>query len=172
MGPRKNRAFTLVELLIVIAIIALLITILAPALQVAKQQASGSVCLSNQKSLINGWVMYSSENKGWMVGGNNYNSQSDGATWAISRDRWVERPKNTPYYAGDPVGPPYNDYANEQYFINDRELRFNGLKAGKLWDYVKTVKAYHCPGDHRFADNYPNNLYQTYSITGAMRGED
>ena len=49
MKFKKHTAFTLIELLIVIAIIAVLITILAPALQTAREQARASICLSNVK---------------------------------------------------------------------------------------------------------------------------
>ena len=46
------------------------------------------------------------------------------------------------------------------------------MKAGKLYKYTKSVSAYHCPGDDRFADPASHHLYQTYSITGTMRGEE
>jgi len=49
MKFKNHPAFTLIELLIVIAIIAVLITILAPALQSARAQARSSICLSNVK---------------------------------------------------------------------------------------------------------------------------
>jgi len=54
----NKRGFTLIELLIVVAIIAVLISILAPALQIAKEHATAASCLGNQKSLIGGWVLY------------------------------------------------------------------------------------------------------------------
>lgn len=48
---KKEKGFTLIELLVVIAIIALLMAIIIPALNIAKQQAQGIVCLANVRGL-------------------------------------------------------------------------------------------------------------------------
>lgn len=53
-----KRAFTLVELLVCIAVIALLIGLLAPALGRARESARTVACASNQRQMAMGWALY------------------------------------------------------------------------------------------------------------------
>jgi prepilin-type N-terminal cleavage/methylation domain-containing protein/prepilin-type processing-associated H-X9-DG protein len=62
-NPHRN-AFTLVELLVVISIIAVLIAMLLPSLGAAKEQGRIIVCLANMKGQINGLGVWTAGHKG------------------------------------------------------------------------------------------------------------
>ena len=62
LGSRKNSAFTLVELLIVIAIIALLAAILFPVFLSAREKARQATCLSNEKQVGLAALQYLQDN--------------------------------------------------------------------------------------------------------------
>lgn len=65
---RRKKAFTLVELLVVIGIIAVLISILLPAISRARKQAVRIVCMSNLRQLATCVAMYESEYKAQLPG--------------------------------------------------------------------------------------------------------
>lgn len=60
----NRRGFTIVELLVVISIVALLMTVLLPAMSSARAAARGSVCASRLQQLGRGFVLYTYQNKG------------------------------------------------------------------------------------------------------------
>jgi prepilin-type N-terminal cleavage/methylation domain-containing protein/prepilin-type processing-associated H-X9-DG protein len=68
LPENKRLGFTLVELLVVIGIIALLISILLPSLNKARQAANTVACLANQRSIGQALAIYVSEFKGALPG--------------------------------------------------------------------------------------------------------
>ena len=107
-------AFTLVELLVVIGIIAVLIAILLPALRGARQRANTLMCASNLRQLMTGAALYWTENRGYFPGPNTsglvlHRGGAYGGTPASPVQDWdftspaVGRQLNFPAGATEPV---------------------------------------------------------------------
>jgi type II secretory pathway pseudopilin PulG len=65
LKPRRRSAFTFVELLVVTGIIAVLIALLLPSLQLARAQARKLQCLSNMRQLGMALMLYANETRGY-----------------------------------------------------------------------------------------------------------
>jgi prepilin-type N-terminal cleavage/methylation domain-containing protein len=149
---RKNRrswrsAFTLVELLIVIAIIALLVSILLPSLQRAKQHARRVVCLTNLRGLASAAGMYATRYNG---------------SYPIAYRMEM---------SGDRRRSVAWDFTTIQY----RDGRDTEVVPGLLWDGAGAGAIQQCPsfdGGHNWvADPYTGYNYNTsYIGRGQMEG--
>ncbi|MFI4912813.1 MAG: type II secretion system protein [Sedimentisphaeraceae bacterium JB056] len=89
---KNKKAFTLIELLVVISIIAVLMSIMMPALTKAREQAKLVLCKNNQRSLATAVSVYASENGGKMPP----TIQGQGPDYSP----WYTIPCRIKYYAG------------------------------------------------------------------------
>ncbi|MDH4238946.1 MAG: prepilin-type N-terminal cleavage/methylation domain-containing protein [Phycisphaerae bacterium] len=147
MATRK--AFTLVELLVVIAIIALLMALLMPALERAREQGMRAVCLNNLRQLVLAWNMYADENDGKLVCG----YIEEGGTFKPPTGHWG----------------PGGMHENERPWVlldwpaaglTDDQMT-QAIKQGALYHYTKSIKLYKCP-------NALAHEWRTYSVVDAM----
>lgn len=90
-GKPMRKAFTLVELLVVISIIALLIAILLPVLKNVKISATMMVCSSNLKQVGTGVFAYTTDNKDYYPNGyiSGYSKNADGVYGRDERYSWA-----------------------------------------------------------------------------------
>jgi prepilin-type N-terminal cleavage/methylation domain-containing protein/prepilin-type processing-associated H-X9-DG protein len=103
-----RKGFTLVELLVVIGIIALLISILLPALNKARDAATTVVCSSRLRQLMQGVLLYANDNKGVMPHQYQYYEGNDSsrpyheAYWSVEVAPYIGIPLLPP---GTPARP-------------------------------------------------------------------
>src|SRR5579863_2998504 len=124
MPPTTNKlvrvtGFSLVELLVVLAIIAALVGLLLPALTRARESGRRAVCLSNVHQLTEAWLMYAGEHNGWLCN-------------SVGNPDWL---------LFDPQGATNITYTPVQH--DPIPL----IPGGQLWPYLRNRKAYICPGD-------------------------
>jgi prepilin-type N-terminal cleavage/methylation domain-containing protein/prepilin-type processing-associated H-X9-DG protein len=84
---RRFPGFTLVELLVVMGIISVLISILLPAVNKAREQANAVACASNLRQVGMFLVMYANDNNGWMYPDGLGTTRPDGSARPPS-ERW------------------------------------------------------------------------------------
>ena len=111
---KKTNGFTLIELLVVISIIALLLSILMPALGKVKQKAKGLVCRTNLKSMQLATFLYAQENADKMV-----RQTSSGAGYGDYGNLWIEA-----------IGSYCEDVDEIRYCPNTKPREGNGRTPG------------------------------------------
>jgi prepilin-type N-terminal cleavage/methylation domain-containing protein/prepilin-type processing-associated H-X9-DG protein len=140
---RDRRAFTLVELLVVIGIIALLISILLPSLNKAREQAKAIKCSSNLRQVGHGLQMYLNQYKGWS------------APWT-NNAQVLQTGSATEIVDPNLMGP------NTSTGKSERQAYWGVfyLSAAKL-----PKEIFNCPSEEWVSrNNRPQDLYRHYSI--------
>lgn len=130
MKQSTSRGFTLIELLVVIAIIAILAAILFPVFAQARESARKTSCLSNEKQLGLGFMMYAQDYDEKLPG---VPFPYNGCTYRVNCiwpwDAWPNTPGN---------GWPAVEY-------------------GGIQPYVKNTKVLQCPSQDESNRWYGNN---------------
>ena len=101
----KAQRFTLIEVLVVIAIIGILASLLLPVLSKARKKSRQAVCLSNAKQNITGYHLFAEDNDGKFPlapGLGLYANVGNGAAWCNGFHPYGDR-----YYG---LGRLYKDY--------------------------------------------------------------
>jgi prepilin-type N-terminal cleavage/methylation domain-containing protein len=122
-------AFTLIELLVVMVLLTVLGALLVPALAHTRGSSQAIGCLNNLGQMANAWRMYADDNAGRIVSAYPvYHGFT--ATWCAGNAESDGSPGSYIYGGADPTG----------------------IQTGLLWPYARALALYHCPTDHRVAD--------------------
>jgi prepilin-type N-terminal cleavage/methylation domain-containing protein/prepilin-type processing-associated H-X9-DG protein len=138
----RARGFTLVELLVTIAIIALIVALLLIAIPQIQRQARSSVCLSNQRQLNQGFVLYYSDNAGrfmgvdtgltawdWVQGQGNLNGNGYETENALNKGRmWSYISENPAVYKS-----PFDPFSSFQRLRTYSFNAFISTGEGPMW---------------------------------------
>jgi prepilin-type N-terminal cleavage/methylation domain-containing protein/prepilin-type processing-associated H-X9-DG protein len=144
--PPARRAFTLVELLVVIGIIAVLIGILMPALSAARAQANQLKCSTNLRNIGHVMQQYASDYKG-LIPRDYTHGNVRHIFWAEAYAKYLNRPM--------PPGP-----------------QGNAARDGVIAPYLAMIATYQCPVFPRETQplDYVTNGWDKYSLTGQTQG--
>jgi len=116
------------ELLVVIAVIAILIAILIPVLRSARELGHRTVCLSNLKQLTLAWLAYAEGQDGKLIDGHAFGTHTRrrGSLTVIIEKGW----------AGDAFLPNNSRH---------RAVLMAHPDKGPLWPYLRDIDIYRCP---------------------------
>jgi prepilin-type N-terminal cleavage/methylation domain-containing protein len=181
MLRRMPRAFTLIEVLVVVAIIALLVSILLPSLNAAREQAMTVMCKTRLRELYNGHAYYAQDSKqrfphwDWWLWDNfpgsgeaqadftpNLYSKTGGARPADS-SRWVE------------FGQIYRYVKNKEVYFCAKDTKRRGARAiggggvmgtKPIMSYVRFIEP------HDFARRQETGGGSLYSYDGLLTNSD
>jgi prepilin-type N-terminal cleavage/methylation domain-containing protein len=158
--PFANRAFTLLELLLVIGIIAMLSALLLPVLAKAKQDARKITCQNNLRQLQLGWKIYADDHN------DNLPRTAAGldAGKTIENPCWVAGTMWLDYDAGQDL----TESTNTGLLIGEKYGAY-----GSIGGYVKNAAVYRCPAD-RSTVNFLGMVVpraRSVSINGYMGGK-
>jgi len=143
LGSSRIRAFSLIELLVVMAVIAILASLLLPSLSSAQARGRQVACLNNLRQLELAWTMYLGEHNNTMP---ENKMTGTGLLGCVSTtNSWV-------------IG---NAQASADPLL---------IKQGSLYSYTPNTQVYRCPADRSTIFDASAPRERSYSMDSYLNG--
>jgi prepilin-type N-terminal cleavage/methylation domain-containing protein/prepilin-type processing-associated H-X9-DG protein len=139
------KAFTLLELLVVVSIIALLAALLLPVLNRAHARAHAVSCLNNLRQMQLSWQLYTDDFSGFVPPNSSYVANG---IWRSTPESWIGN--------------------SSALFDRDTTEIKNGLIF--RYDYNRVVATYHCPADDSTVAGTDLPRTRSYSMSRSIGG--
>jgi prepilin-type processing-associated H-X9-DG protein/prepilin-type N-terminal cleavage/methylation domain-containing protein len=128
---RVSGAFTLVELLVTIAVIAVLVAMLLPALSAARRQAQAVKCMANLHALGQALVMYTQETRYYPRTQRDQNDPSPAVVWAPCLRLYLQGNRDVFFCPARDLRCVWSDPPMFGAGVADAKLAGNGYKVGE-----------------------------------------
>jgi prepilin-type N-terminal cleavage/methylation domain-containing protein/prepilin-type processing-associated H-X9-DG protein len=144
---KPRNAFTLVELLVVIAVIAILTAILLPVLSHARQRSQGTLCLNNGKQLMLALHLYVSDNNDFYPPNPDDGNTLPGYNWAGGHAGIGQSEEFNPDVLADPNRSMLIGYLNNNVSVfkcpaDKREGLYQGTNAALIGKIVPAARTF------------------------------
>lgn len=140
----SDAAFTMTELLVILATLAVLALMLAPVLAAPKPNSKAAQCLNNQRQLALAWQMYLSDN----------------ADRLVLATAWIDQAITSP--------GSYMDWTGASYVTNT--IGLTNAAYSPFASYIKSAAIYKCPADIYQSSANSGPRARSVSLEGALSG--
>ena len=178
MKVRANRAFTLVELIVVIGIIGILAGVLMVSFSGGTDTARAAKCLANMRNLAQGAISYAAQHGRYPYAGSHaaIGVTSDGKTKYTEHVGWISWLSMNDEYntrrSASGYSSSFQDLPNIAAYCEDEEKAMFAVTNGTLWKCVgQNKETYVCPAHALWARRFRANVCFSY-VMSAYFGYD
>jgi prepilin-type N-terminal cleavage/methylation domain-containing protein/prepilin-type processing-associated H-X9-DG protein len=152
-----DEGFTLIELLVVMATVAILATLLLPALAGTKPNSQSFQCVENERQLVLAWQMYAEDNSD-LLPPNDYPYLTTYATQSAANQAKMKN------WVVGTMAQPFDGMDRPNVFGKSELLDPNTL----LSPYQTNRSVYHCPADNFIDPSFNGVRVRSYSMNSAV----
>ena len=149
MSKHNEKGMTLIEVLVVCLVIAVLFVILFPIHPHRHNHAKQVVCMSNQRQIALGWLIYAKDNYGLMLSADTFDNNTN----------WISGPTDE---NGQTV-----DWQN-----CSQEDEIRGIEQSLLYKYIGIDEVFYCPTAYTNKKHDAPLGYRSYSMPSTLNGTD